>query len=1758
MKIQVQGSRTLPASAQGTPPGVTVKDRVQVGGMRTAALPVALEIDPGDVVELVAENGMRLWLRPDELAERLARDVVRSRAATGEEQLLIPRDLTLPLPLDGSITRADSRLPLAQVAVLGIATAVEAAARAFEGDDDRMGLRLLAPDGTLAPAAFPDSLPGDAPWLLFIHGTASSTSGSFGKLRNAPARVWNEIHALYPGRVLAFEHRSLTHDPVRNALDLLAALPAGIELHLVTHSRGGLVGELLARPQVIAPRNGAAFDADELALFAEGAPRERLAGLGLALVDKAPRVTRFVRVACPARGTSLVRGRLDRWLNLIFNVLNLGPALFGDEQDSRLRMLEGVGLAATASRDAPEVLPGIAAMAPGHSPLLKLLNAPIRGTGSDGLMVIGGDTSPSRVMMTVALWFLDAYFGSDHDLVVNTPSMQGGMNRSQEPAVFIDRGRTVNHFNYFENDQTAAALLAGLRGRGDRAANSRTARAAFAEAEAAAEAEARSAAPGTAIDGVLATGKDAAPASPALSRGRGRPLAVVLPGITGSHLLAGDRHIWCNPAGLCASGIGALAYGRNVRPGGVIESYYRALITYLERTHEVMALAYDWRLPIQTTGAATARLIQTRLAGDDRRPLHLVGHSMGGLLARMALVADPALMRGFNSRPDSRFLMLGTPNGGSHAMALALLGRSMAVKALAAISLSQDLGDITGIIRDWPGAVQLLPDDLLNPAAWQALAGSPPPGADALKAARDLRARMRDDAGIPAEQTRYIAGLGRTCEGIDLVAGPRGPELKPRETVRGDGTVLWATGIPRGVPAWYATAQHGDLCSTRSLFPAIAELLLNGTTSRLPRQPGQRDAAPADIALPTAADDTLPLIPDQRQLLAMTMGGKPPSLREEAEPQPAVRVRVVHGDLAHAGQPRHPILVGHYVGDPISSSEAALDGKLDGRLKRRNARGLHPGLIGTWDVHLTDPDRRCPAPDAPADAPMGETGCGMPKRLEGGMVAGLGVISTLSTGALTRTIRNALLAYVDAAEQMGWPRDRPLAFSTVLLGSGGGAVSVGDCVAAILNATEEVNGLIASEPEAEDAQPRARPQLAEIEIVEAVEQTAITAWHAAQARVAARPGRFALPFRLEEGKGGWRRTGPETDPDSWMEVTITAPPPDAAGDGPLHYLLVDGRARVEAQVVATSRRLVRHFISEIPAQTGTADAEGRAPGRTLFELLWPARFKEHSLDDRNMRLVLDRDSAAIPWEMLDDRRPGRDDHLLPLTPPPAVRFGVLRQLLSQRNQPAPPRRGGSGMALVVGDPRGGGSPLSPLPGAEAEARAVAATLESGGYGVTRLIGEEAAPADVISALYSRAWDVIHIAGHGVAGWAPGPGDTPRTGIVLGAPPLDVLEAGLLAQLPAPPELFFLNCCHLGAIPESDRHLRRDRAGIAASLAVELIESGCPAVIACGWEVEDDAALRFATSFYAALCDGQNLGAAVRGARQATHDASGYRDSTWGAYQCYGHPAFTLRPDSGPRAPRPADPAAPTEARAMLQRLAIRPDADTPAALADLDRRIRDYGWDARPDLACALGDAYAACGRLDEALAAYRRTLPAQPDPGADRQAELRQALHVLAALNLACGPALPRLEAMAGLHQRIATLSPAHRRKALRDMAATLAEAVALAETRAAPSHPRLQARLLLARALHRPDPALAAQAQRIARQPQQPPLVALLVGAVIGADPALLDSLADRIGTASEEEEEGPALADSVALCRACLPRKSPLHEGLDALAALLAPSP
>ena len=72
------------------------------------------------------------------------------------------------------------------------------------------------------------------------------------------------------------------------------------------------------------------FTPDDLALFSDDVRASDLEGLnGLnALLSRARlRVTKFVRVACPARGTTLADGRLDRYFSMLVNLASFVPGL---------------------------------------------------------------------------------------------------------------------------------------------------------------------------------------------------------------------------------------------------------------------------------------------------------------------------------------------------------------------------------------------------------------------------------------------------------------------------------------------------------------------------------------------------------------------------------------------------------------------------------------------------------------------------------------------------------------------------------------------------------------------------------------------------------------------------------------------------------------------------------------------------------------------------------------------------------------------------------------------------------------------------------------------------------------------------------------------------------------------------------------------------------------------------------------------------------------------------------------------------------------------------------------------------------------------------------------------------------------------------------------------------------------------------------------------------------------------------------------
>ncbi len=210
-----------------------------------------VEVSGDTVVRIELDNGFVLWSRMDDLSRDFGTPPARDGDGSWEINRLAPR------------RAAASERGLAGLAVrildfFGIDLAEKSAAVLGEHFEEKLigkhppgFYRLdLAGEFSLKAVADDEAIPADAgPLLVFLHGTASSAEGSFGKLWDGGnlegARLRQELLPIYGDRVFALEHRTLTESPIDNALALARHLPAGADVHLVSHSRGGLVGEVL-------------------------------------------------------------------------------------------------------------------------------------------------------------------------------------------------------------------------------------------------------------------------------------------------------------------------------------------------------------------------------------------------------------------------------------------------------------------------------------------------------------------------------------------------------------------------------------------------------------------------------------------------------------------------------------------------------------------------------------------------------------------------------------------------------------------------------------------------------------------------------------------------------------------------------------------------------------------------------------------------------------------------------------------------------------------------------------------------------------------------------------------------------------------------------------------------------------------------------------------------------------------------------------------------------------------------------------------------------------------------------------------------------------------------------------------------------------------------------------------------------------------------------------------------------------------------
>ncbi len=308
-------------------------------------------------------------------------------------------------------------------------------------------------------------LPADRParLLLFVHGTFSSTAGSFGALGVTPwGRVFLEAARANYDAVIGFDHPTLSEDPLANAKDLLQrlqlkALPHPPRIDAISYSRGGLVLRSLLEY-----------------LLPQAKPNAE--------------ILRTIFVAVVNGGTLLAKP--DNWHTLIDLYTNLAAAacravaLFPQVTFGALLTREIVqGVGAFAKYLATEAvtrggIPGLAAMEP-DGDFVRRLNETQPGqtapAASQSYAVVSRFTPrlalqegeiPRQLIMALTNGLVDRLMGEANDLVVNTASMT--MIDSAAGTFIKDQldfgvNGVAYHTNYFLQPQTANALTRWLQ-----------------------------------------------------------------------------------------------------------------------------------------------------------------------------------------------------------------------------------------------------------------------------------------------------------------------------------------------------------------------------------------------------------------------------------------------------------------------------------------------------------------------------------------------------------------------------------------------------------------------------------------------------------------------------------------------------------------------------------------------------------------------------------------------------------------------------------------------------------------------------------------------------------------------------------------------------------------------------------------------------------------------------------------------------------------------------------------------------------------------------------------------------------------------------------------------------------------------------------------------------------------------------------------------------------------------------------------------
>jgi pimeloyl-ACP methyl ester carboxylesterase len=1007
-------------------------------------------------------------------------------------------------------------------------------------------------------------------------------------------------------------------------------------------------------------------------------------------------------------------------------------------------------------------------------------------------------------------------------------------------------------------------------------------------------------------------------------RGTPRGNVVVLHGIMGGELTVfpprkSSQYIWMSIPRLAIGGVGWLRMTPeprsqfDVRATGILKKWYSEMLLGLAADQwNVRAFCYDWRLDL--ADCADALRAQIDAWFGPSAPVHLVAHSMGGLVSRTYILRHPQRWA-----KGGKLIMLGTPNHGSFAIPQVITGALDTIRKLALVDLTHRRADLLGILNSLPGSLQMLPSPLVMKTMEPMYDEQTWSGYGVTQKLLD-RARQSHERLAPiADRNRmsYIAGCNQATKS-DVASWQRLDDPRGyKDSLEGDGTVPHLLGFlndgAKRIPTYFVECEHGALPNHAGVIAATQQLLV-GAPCTLPQQP------PKSRGLPNAAAQSAArIVREQREEaqlreLAQRVRGRTRGARVEdaplsgdeiqagallvrsflaaspAEPvestrtpgtppkRAAIRVRLALRGLQEtvAGTPPvDAISVGQYANVAPQNAELALDRAISkgGELliTALHRRGVVSGVLGQ-NFQLTDP--RDPA------------------RII--VLAGMGQPGTFREAELAVLTRELVW-------MLGRSGRRHL--QTVAIGAGAGNLRAADAMRAWLRGIRRALF---------DAAAAGDPQLHTITFVEYSAANFLRLHYAllAEKKVFAddpepldidytAPDQKTFSAAKRAAHAEARRQGVR---ELQKSLDASAPAADVEPVRLTIRLLRDSfefaALTADASVPQRDTQIDPQLIDEANDQLPEAAAFSAQldHGHLLGRLLIPEDFRDQVVRPGVPLVVtVDATTARVHWEMVALNPANQTTTFAPQSFL-GTACGLTRQLrTSFAPLPEPPLLTGRPLrVLVIADPAGD----APLPGAQEEGEAVAAIFEEFGrtqpVEVVRLFGPgEATRVAVLDQLINHRFDVLHYAGHCFFN----ADDPPSSGWLFNRDPQHVLTAHELSRIDRIPRFVFSNACESGITP--DRAAERN-ALLAPSFAEAFFARGVSNFICTAWPVDDVAALAFARRVYRGVLGTRGPGlppesahVAMTAARLEIAALGAGGMQTWGAYQHYGDPNFRI-------------------------------------------------------------------------------------------------------------------------------------------------------------------------------------------------------------------------------------------------------------------------